>query len=120
MNKTSVSFYRDLTGILWVLFALGGPLGCRSFADYAPGSPPEAGMTHDGMTHDGPAVDMGTLDGPAVDTGTLDGPAVDMGTHDGPVIDAATPDAAAPTGVCSTDHWCWENPWPQGNTLNAV
>jgi len=22
--------------------------------------------------------------------------------------------------ICSSDHWCWENPLPQGNTLNAV
>src|SRR5262245_49952835 len=22
--------------------------------------------------------------------------------------------------LCSPDHWCWENPLPQGNTLNAI
>src|SRR5262249_34609125 len=22
--------------------------------------------------------------------------------------------------LCSADHWCWENPLPQGNTLNAI
>ncbi|MFZ5470037.1 MAG: hypothetical protein ACOZIN_11435 [Myxococcota bacterium] len=24
------------------------------------------------------------------------------------------------TRFCSPDGWCWENPWPQGNTLRAV
>ena len=45
--------------------------------------------------------------------------------------DAKTPDAALPdqsvkpppkklAGLCSKDKWCWVNPLPQGNALNAM
>src|SRR4029079_8267397 len=33
-------------------------------------------------------------------------------------VDAPKDPFAGP--VCSSDRWCWQNPLPQGNTLNAV
>lgn len=27
---------------------------------------------------------------------------------------------SAPPRLCSPDKWCWENPRPQGNTLNGL
>jgi len=57
------------------------------------------------------------LDGGNLD---LDGPDLDGPDLDGP--DLAGPDAWAPPPgtICSADNWCWDNPRPQGHTLNGV
>src|SRR5262249_7364584 len=37
-----------------------------------------------------------------------------------PPADATQSDAGEPAAaICTSDHWCWENPFPQGNDLFA-
>ncbi len=43
-------------------------------------------------------------------------PSEDAGTDAG--VDGG--EDAGRVAFCSADDWCWENPWPQGNALNAV
>ena len=38
---------------------------------------------------------------------------------DGSTQDLATLTVGMPL-VCSADHWCWQNPLPQGNQLNGI
>ena len=47
-----------------------------------------------------------------------------VGSHTAPMIDAGPgmrpENGAIANSSCSPDGWCWENPLPTGNTLNAV
>lgn len=83
------------------------------------GLAPDAGSAPDASIPDGgaDAGDAGPQTGP--DSG---GPNLDAGTDAGPAADAGsgTCDAGPQVPICSSDNWCWENPNPQGNTLNAI
>jgi hypothetical protein len=60
---------------------------------------------------------------PAVNADALPASSDADASPPGPSSDAASSDAIAAdaeppaTGVCNADHWCWENPLPQGNDL---
>ncbi|QDE90945.1 hypothetical protein BHS06_19330 [Myxococcus xanthus] len=92
----------------WLVAALaaGGLVNCSSEDD----DTPDAGT--DGGIPDGSTPDAGPDGGDSSDGGADGGNPVDGGSDGGPLPHV--------TGACTAAQWCWDNPIPSGDALQAV
>ncbi len=123
------------------LLPAAGDAADQRSTDDADVSPPLADASPDGSNDTSTATgdaDTRTPDAPADSRGAgdlspdllidrpTDGPPPDR-PQDLALAPEAGADGQAPDGpgpqasaICSADHWCWENPTPQGHALSAV
>jgi len=84
---------------------------------------PRPDLRADQAAVDSAIADAAIPDMAQPDAAVPDQAIADAALHDAALHDAAGPDAAVLkplTGFCSKDKWCWVNPLPQGNGINAL
>lgn len=97
--------------------------GDKALPDAPPDSKAGDAPLVDLPAQDAAKPDLPAPDLPAPDAKIPDAPSPDAPAPDAKVPDAKVPDAApkpAPTGLCSDDKWCFENPLPHGNGYSNV